>query len=224
MWSRMVLRITPKAGALKMAQYTVMREMKLTLDKVCPPGASTMLSFGVMGTIFQSTIYNTLIADMYKIHTGSDHGRVSLMEVAKGLRPGLVWCFGRECFSMGGGLYLGPIVRVHLETALGDRGAELPDRPMRFLAGFMSGSCTALATQWLHNTTLMAGRMAAVGESHGAPYYTMASLRAANQELGMRMFYANYPQRVLLIAGAVALLNMVDIFHRSDLIMLKAFS
>ena len=66
----MCLRITPLAGGLKAAQYAVMREMKLSLDQVLHPAASTMLAFGVIGTGFQSVIYNTLISEMYKIYTG----------------------------------------------------------------------------------------------------------------------------------------------------------
>lgn len=225
MWGRMCFWITPKAGFLKMAQYGVMREMKLSLDKleVMPPSASTMLSFGVIGTFFQSVIYNTLIADMYKIHMGVEKPRLSFKALSRGLKPGFVWCFGRECFSMGGGLWLGPIAKRHLQEDLRVRGIDVPDYPLRFGAGFLSGACTAFATQWLHNITLMAGRMAAVEEAHGAPYYTIASLQAAWREMGWRMFYANYPQRMTLIAGAVGLMNMVDIFHRPDLIAMSAF-
>jgi len=221
MWGRMCLRIIPKAGGLKMVQYGAMREMKLTLDKVCPPGLSTMLSFGVIGTFFQSVIYNTLISDMYRIFQGDAGPRATVAELARGLRPGFIWCFGRECFSMGGGLWLGPTVKKHLQDNLEANNIDVPDSMLRFGGGFLSGACTAFATQWLHNTTLMAGRMAAVGDAHGAPYYTKASLAAAYNEMGPRMFWANYPQRMTLIAGAVALLNMVDIFHRPDLILTK---
>jgi len=224
MWGRMCLRIIPKAGGMKMVQYGVMREMKLSLDKYCSPGASTMLSFGVIGTFFQSVIYNTLIKDMYEIYTGAGNTKTTTAINVKGksIAPGIVWCFGRECFSMGGGLYLGPFAKEALQKQLQDRGVHLPDFSLRFLAGFASGACTALATQWMHNTTLMAGRMAALGEKQGAPLYTGSSLTAAWREMGPSVFYANYPHRMVLIAGAVALLNMVDIFHRPDLIALKA--
>jgi len=69
-WCRMALHITPKAGGLKFGQYGVMRELKLTMDPYIGAGPSTMLAFGVVGTFFQSVIYNTLISDMYKIHMG----------------------------------------------------------------------------------------------------------------------------------------------------------
>lgn len=49
-----MLRITPVAGGLKAAQYAAMREMKLSLDQVMHPAASSMMSFGILGTGFQS--------------------------------------------------------------------------------------------------------------------------------------------------------------------------
>jgi hypothetical protein len=217
MWGRMAMRSIPKAGGMKFAQYGVMREMKLCLDKVISPPAATMISFGVVGTFFQSAIYNSLISDMYKVYTGVEKKRPSLRVLARGMAPGIVWCFGRECFSMGGGLWLGPVVKEKLLAQLEERRVEVPDKPLRFVSGFLSGACTAFGTQWLHNTTLMAGRMAAVGDARGAPFYTAASVLAAWNEMGVRMFYANYPQRLCLIAGAVGLLTMVDIFHRPEL-------
>eukprot|EP00931_Biecheleriopsis_adriatica_P039117 TRINITY_DN22382_c0_g1_i1.p1 TRINITY_DN22382_c0_g1~~TRINITY_DN22382_c0_g1_i1.p1 ORF type:complete len:316 (-),score=35.76 TRINITY_DN22382_c0_g1_i1:149-1054(-) len=227
LWIRMCVRITPIAGALKTAQYAVMREMKLTLDQVCHPGLSTMLSFGVVGTLFQSVIYNTLIAEMYKVYTGQVKQKPSLIDLARGVQPGIVWCFGRECFSMGGGLYLGPFVKARLAAAICDEsgahrvgGVEIPEGVLRFSSGFLSGACTALATQWMHNVSLMAGRLAATGEVKGAPYYTAAAYSTAYKELGVSLFYLNYPHRMCLIAGAVALLNMVDIFHKPELRML----
>jgi len=222
-WGKMVFYITPKAGGLKAVQYGVMREMKLTLDKVVPPGIATMLSFGIVGTFFQSIIYNTLIADMYKIHMGKEKERLSLRALARGLAPGFVWCFARESGAMGGGLWLGPPLKAEIEIKLKERGIEVPEQGLRFLGGFCSGAFTAIATQWLHNTTLYAGRMAATNEVVGAPFYTGSSIKACWGELGYRMFYSNYPQRMTLIAGAVALLNMLDIFHRPDLIMTKMF-
>jgi hypothetical protein len=125
-WCRMAFYITPKAGGLKFAQYGVMREMKLTLDQVMPSGPSTMISFGVVGTFFQSVIYNTLISDMYRIHMGHDRP-FTLRGLAEGLRPGFVWCFGRECLSMGGGMWLGPTVKSHLQSTFEARGIEVPE-------------------------------------------------------------------------------------------------
>jgi len=227
MWLNMCVRITPIAGGLKTAQYAVMREMKLSLDQVCHPGLSTMLSFGVVGTLFQSVIYNTLISEMYKVYTGQVKAKPSFGELLCGVRPGVVWCFGRECFSMGGGLYLGPFVKQRIAASLSDgngghtiAGQQIPEGVLRFGSGFLSGACTALGTQWMHNVSLMAGRLAAHGQVEGAPYYTAAAYSTAYKELGLSLFWLNYPQRMCLIAGAVALLNMVDIFHRPELRML----
>mmetsp|Transcript_112268 Transcript_112268/g.267640 ORF Transcript_112268/g.267640 Transcript_112268/m.267640 type:complete len:304 (-) Transcript_112268:241-1152(-) len=226
MWIRMCLRITPLAGGLKAAQYAVMREMKLSLDQVLHPAASTMLAFGVIGTGFQSVIYNTLISEMYKIYTGKAK-TMSMKELARGVQPGIVWCFARESLSMGGGLYLGPVVKTKLAAVLKDDdgkhsigGVHLSEGVLRFGSGFLSGACTAFATQWVHNVSLFAGRLAATGEAQGAPFYTGAAWSRAYKELGMSVFYANYPHRMCLIAGAVALLNFVDIFHRPELRML----
>ncbi|CAL1154279.1 unnamed protein product [Cladocopium goreaui] len=227
MWFRMVLRITPVAGGLKAAQYAAMREMKLSLDHVMHPAASSMVSFGVLGTGFQSVIYNTLISEMYKVYTGKAKKAVSLRELAKGVQPGLVWCFGRESVAMGLGLYLGPVVKTRLAAAVQDEtgkpciaGVHLPEGVLRFSAGFASGACTAFATQWMHNVSLFAGRLAAHGAEEGAPYYTRAAWHTAYKELGPAVFYMNYPHRMCLIAGAVALLTYVDIFHRPELRML----
>ncbi|CAE7279808.1 Nphp3 [Symbiodinium natans] len=227
MWIRMCLRITPLAGGLKAAQYAVMREMKLTLDQVCHPAVSTMLAFGVIGTGFQSVIYNSLISEMYKIYTGKEKAAVTMRELVRGIRPGIVWCFGRESVAMGAGLYLGPVVKEKLGASLRDEkgdhriaGVHLSEGMMRFGSGFLSGACTAFGTQWMHNTSLFAGRLAATNEPRGAPYYTTEAWRTAYKELGPSVFYMNYPHRMCLIAGAVALLNFVDIFHRRELRML----
>mmetsp|Transcript_4405 Transcript_4405/g.10221 ORF Transcript_4405/g.10221 Transcript_4405/m.10221 type:complete len:310 (-) Transcript_4405:33-962(-) len=226
MWIRMCLRITPLAGGLKAAQYAVMREMKLTLDQVCHPAVSTMLAFGVIGTGFQSVIYNTLISEMYKIYTGKAK-TVTMGELARGIRPGIVWCFGRESVAMGAGLYLGPVVKARLAASLRDEqgdsrvgGVHIPEGVMRFGSGFLSGACTAFGTQFMHNVSLYAGRLAATNEPKGAPYYTTEAWRTAYKELGMSVFYLNYPHRMCLIAGAVALLNFVDIFHRPEMRLL----
>jgi len=221
LWARMGLRITPKAGGLKAVQYGVMREMKLGLDAAgCNPSLSKMLAFGVVGTGFQSIIYNLLISDMYKIYSGKAAGNFSLSVLAQGTMPGIVWCFGRETFSMGAGIALQPFVTSFAQRKLKERGYEAPDLVLRCVTGFMTGGVTALGTQWLHNTTLVAGRMAAQEVLREAPHYTIGSIRRTYQELGMAMFYTNYPQRMTLIAGAVGLLSLCDIFHKPELRLL----
>lgn len=226
-WGRVCLRSIPVAGGLKTVQYAVMREMKLTLDQKLHPGLSTMLSFGFVGTFFQSVIYNSLISEMYLVYTGEARKMPSFRELVQAVRPGVVWCFGRECFSMGAGIYLGPIVKTKLANLLDDGsgshklgGVQIPEGVLRFTGGFLSGACTALGTQGMHNVSLFAGRLAATGATEGAPYYTFAALATAYREMGPSLLYANYPQRMTLIAGACALFNFVDIFHRPELRML----
>eukprot|EP00929_Paragymnodinium_shiwhaense_P111328 TRINITY_DN7921_c0_g1_i1.p2 TRINITY_DN7921_c0_g1~~TRINITY_DN7921_c0_g1_i1.p2 ORF type:complete len:284 (-),score=83.48 TRINITY_DN7921_c0_g1_i1:307-1158(-) len=218
LWTRMFMRISPKAGGLKAVQYGIMREIKTGLDATgCDPSVSKMLAFGVAGTGFQSVIYNLLIADVYKIYTGKEAQRLSFQTIAKSTMPGIVWCFGRETFSMGAGIALQPFVARYVQGKFKESGVEVPDFALRFTTGFMTGGMTALGTQWMHNLTLVAGRMAAQEVKAGAPHYTSGALTTAWQELGPSLFYMNYPQRMTLIAGAVALLSLCDIFHRPEL-------
>eukprot|EP00930_Biecheleria_cincta_P035221 TRINITY_DN24239_c0_g1_i1.p1 TRINITY_DN24239_c0_g1~~TRINITY_DN24239_c0_g1_i1.p1 ORF type:complete len:292 (+),score=44.88 TRINITY_DN24239_c0_g1_i1:53-928(+) len=218
LWLRMGMRILPKAGGLKAAQYGCMREMKLGLDSLgCNPAVSKMLAFGVIGTGFQSVIYNLLIADMYKIHTGKNPQPLTVRTLVTGTMPGIVWCFGRETFSMGAGIALQPFVAGYVKDHLAQNGYSAPPpKLLSFVTGFATGGVTALATQWLHNTTLVAGRMAAQGVREEAPHYTAGSLRTAYRELGGSLFYMNYPQRMCLIAGACGFFALCDIFHRPD--------
>jgi len=215
--ARMCGLFIPKQGVLKTGQFVAMREVKLSLDQYLPSSLSTMLAYGLTGVPFQSVIYNTLISDTYKFHTGQAAG-VNLREMARGVMPGIVWCFIRECCATGGGLYFGPILKQKVVSELEERGKAMPpELALRFSSGLVCGAFCALGTQWLHNATLTAGRMAAVGDTKGAPHYTMSSMRGAYAELGGKMFYLNYPQRMMVIAGASAMLNLLDIFHRPDL-------
>lgn len=217
--TKMFMRIWPKAGGLKMGQYMVMRELKVNMDQVINKDLSTMIAFGFAGTFFQSIIYNQLIADMYKIYLGKTVERQTTKQFFNSIAPGLAWCFSREMFAMGGGLALGPPVKEAFESEFQRRGIDVPEYPLRFIAGFTSGSITSAGTQWIHNTTLYAGRLAAAGETVEAPFYTASSIRLTYKELGVSMFYLNLPQRLQLVAGAVALMNMLDIWHRRDLKM-----
>ena len=81
----------------------------------------------------------------------------------------------------------------------------------------MCGSVGSLATQGAHNVTLVAGRMAALGECTQAPHYTTEALRVAWREMGVRVFYLNFGPRLVINAVTVAVLNLCDIFHRPEL-------
>merc|ERR1712087_159520 len=147
------------------------------------------------------------------IYTGNHKPRFSVSDVCRGVLPGLPWCFLREACSMGGGLALQPWVTRRLQAGLREYAIDPPEWLLRFFAGLATGACTGLATQWLHNTTLVAGRMYAAGDACEAPHYTLSSLRALSQEQGFRLFYMNYHQRVAVIAMGVAFLSTCDIFH-----------
>uniref|UniRef100_A0A7S1EX16 Mitochondrial carrier protein n=1 Tax=Noctiluca scintillans TaxID=2966 RepID=A0A7S1EX16_NOCSC len=214
---RIFLRVWPTAGGLKAAQYGFLREMKLSLDKVVSPVVATTVSFGVVGTLFQSMIYNMLISDMYQICTGQRLGsRGAVHRYVASLAPGIAWCVSRETLGMGGGLYLGPVIKARVSALLDRQGFRAQEHALCFASGFMSGACTALCTQWMHNTALLAGRLAAAQEAREAPHYTCSSLRLAYKEMGLGLFTVNFRSRLVLIASAVAILNTVDIFHRSD--------
>lgn len=120
-------------------------------------------------------------------------------------------------------MYLGPVIKASLADQLDRSGVHVPEYPLRFVSGFFSGACTALGTQWMHNTTLFAGRLAAAGESREAHHYTLSSLRLAHKEMGLALLTENFRHRLALIAGAVALLNTVDIYHRPDVKLLSVF-
>jgi len=215
--AQMCVRFMPKQTVLKTSQFGALREVKLALDQYFHPSVSTMLAYGTTGTLFQSIIYNTLISDTYKFMTGAAARKTSVSEVCRGLMPGFAWCFIRECCATGGGLYFGPMLKAQLSTSLRERGHEVPELPLRFGSGLAAGAVCALGTQWLHNAALTAGRLAALSEPREAPHYTLLSLRRAYAEQGRRIFYLNFPQRMVVIGVASALLNLVEIFHQPGL-------
>ena len=53
---------------------------------------------------------------------------MSMKELARGVQPGIVWCFARESLSMGGGLHLGLGVKnkIRFEGARICRSIEVP--------------------------------------------------------------------------------------------------
>eukprot|EP00747_Dinoflagellata_sp_TGD_P167370 gnl/TRDRNA2_/TRDRNA2_191662_c0_seq1.p1 gnl/TRDRNA2_/TRDRNA2_191662_c0~~gnl/TRDRNA2_/TRDRNA2_191662_c0_seq1.p1 ORF type:complete len:288 (+),score=28.09 gnl/TRDRNA2_/TRDRNA2_191662_c0_seq1:124-987(+) len=216
--------VLPKQCALKTAQFAALREVKLPLqDLTGSPAASSMLAYGITGVPFQSVLYNMLIADTYKYKGLGSPASGGISAIIKStILPGMLWCFIRECCATGGGLYFGPMINERLaKSSLGRDILKVDENPVtkfaaRFGSGLVAGAGCALATQWLHNTCLTAGRLAALGETVEAPHYTRISIQRAWQELGPRMFYTNFPQRMVVIAVASATLNLADIFHRPD--------
>lgn len=48
-------------------------------------------------------------------------------------------------------------MKTRLKASLDEKGHVVPEGGLRFTAGFLSGACTAFATQWMHNVSLFAG-------------------------------------------------------------------
>eukprot|EP00933_Yihiella_yeosuensis_P043782 TRINITY_DN3873_c3_g2_i1.p1 TRINITY_DN3873_c3_g2~~TRINITY_DN3873_c3_g2_i1.p1 ORF type:complete len:286 (-),score=12.88 TRINITY_DN3873_c3_g2_i1:109-966(-) len=203
-------------------QYFGTRELKHSLDQVLPyPAISMFIACGALGVPCSSLQYNWAIQDTYRLFK-FDAPRVSSFSDfwrAK-VSPGLVWCFARASFGTGGSLYYGPSVTAHIDSLVNDAGSGKTDKPsmlIKCLGGFITGACGSLATQNVHNITLVAGRMAALGETHGAPYFTRSAMITAWKEMGFGIFYLNFPQRTIINAVTISVLNMCDIFHRPDI-------
>lgn len=208
-----------KQTALTFFQYVGTREIKLGLDTVQPsPALSTMVACGITGVPFSSLQYNWAIQDTYR-YTGIpplESPGVSAYFRQK-VAPGIFWSFLRASGGTGGGLYFGPTATALVDAQLRRGGLEPPAAVAKVLGSLASGAALSLATQWTHNAALVGGRMAAVGEATQAPHYTGIALRCAWREMGLRMFYLNFPARMIIQAVNVCILNMCDIFHRPDL-------
>ena len=103
------------------------------------------------------------------------------------------------------------------DDALRRGGLELPPVLTRIVGGLSSCEALSLATQWVHNITLVGGRMAALGETVQAPFYTTIALKTAWREMGISILFLNFPQRMAIQAVCVSVVNLCDIFHRPDL-------
>ena len=82
----------------------------------------------------------------------------------------------------------------------------------------LTGASGSLATQWVHNVTLVAGRMAALGATLQAPHHTTVALRSACSEMGVSILYRNFGPRMVIskrLHGRGA--QLVHIFHRPEL-------
>merc|ERR1712187_703573 len=81
------------------------------------------------------------------------------------LAPGLPWAFIRAAFGTGSGLYFGPKAAVTIEESLQNVGCDVPSRMTIVAGSLFTGAIASVATQGAHNVTLVAGRMAALGET-----------------------------------------------------------
>ncbi|CAE7790122.1 unnamed protein product [Symbiodinium sp. CCMP2592] len=202
-----------KQAALNFLQFGTTREMRLALDHVVPPSVSIMFACGAVGVPCSSLQYNWTIQDTYrhfKVEPPVAPGFLGF--VRQNVAPGIFWAFLRAGCGTGGSLYLGPSVADHMQSRAEAHGLQLPGRVCSFLAGLATGACGSLATQWVHNISLVAGRMSALGETTQAPHYTTAALYKAQRELGLSLVYANFGSRMAINAVSVALLNACDIF------------
>ena len=160
--------------AAKSSQYVLVRLLKEAADGVSPgtPALNTMCSFAIPGTFLQAAMYNRFISDTYQHYglTPAAAGWPGLREfLHRKVAPGCVWSFLREAGSTGGGLVLGPMVRRELQKL---PGATMYPRTTRFAGGVLAGCFTALCTQWLHNTCLVAGGMAELGDRPSADLFS----------------------------------------------------
>ena len=86
-------------------------------------------------------------------------------------------------------------------------GAD-PNDFTKLFSGLFAGCVTALCTQWMHNTCLVAGAMAEMGE-RPTLMLTSHALAKAWKQLGFQIFYFNYTRRVGFIATSCAVLNVL---------------
>lgn len=203
-----------KQTALMFLQCTGTRELRLAFDQVLPyPALSVMLAAGLSGVPGSSIQYNWIIRDTYRYFKFE----VPVSSVWDAVLPGIFWAFVRAGVCTGGGLYAGPFVSAALNEKFVTAGVE-PNATITTLAGgLISGATGSLVTQWAHNITLVAGRMAALGANTEAPHYTISAARASWREMGVSLLYLNFPQRTLINAVTVSMLNFFDIFHRPEL-------
>ena len=218
-----------KQAALTTLQYGLTRELKFALDAVQPsPALSTVVATGLLGVPCSSLSYNWAIQDAYGFHgalASRKPHETGLTGFARAkVAPGLLWCFLRAGCGTGGALYCGPSVAAALRqhvalpaVASGGGAGRLPERAASLSAGLLTGAAFSLATQCIHNITLVAGRMAALGEAAQAPHYTTVALRQAWREMGGAIFYANFGPRMAINAVTVGVLNLCDIFHAPEL-------
>lgn len=208
-----------KQTALMLLQFTGTRELKFAIDNaISAPAFSTMVACGLTGVPCSSLQYNWTIQDTYKhFKTPSPPTDGLLGFLRQKVAPGIVWAFARASCGTGGGLYFGPKAAAHIDRGLRASGIESTPAFSKVLGSLTTGAVFSLATQWFHNVALVAGRMAALGETKQAPHYTTVALRSAWHEMGASLVYRNFPQRMVIQAVTVCILNVCNIFHRPDI-------
>lgn len=213
-----------KQTALTGLQFASTRELKLALDRAQPsPALSVMVACGLTGVPCSSLQYNWAIQDTYRFYGHAPPGGAPGLAgfLRQKVAPGLPWCFLRAGCGTGGGLHFGPTAAAGFaeawRAARGPAAAPLPERAARLAGGLATGAAASLATQGVHNVTLVAGRMAALGERAQAPHYSTVALAAAWREMGPAVLYRNFAPRMVISASTVAVLNVCDIFRRPEI-------
>jgi len=206
--------------ALTCVQFAAVRELRDALDMALGTSPVNLsLAYGAASVPLIAGKYNLLFADVYR------HFKLAPPEApGEGLRaklwrqwetkirPGLLWSYLRDTFSIGGAIALGPVVAKQLNAVIDPGGAgqgRKPGKALQFCSGFLTGCGTGLATQVFHNAALTGGRMAGLGEQPT----NMACMRQLFAEHGVKALWLNFPMRVGVIAGWSAILNTLQPFR-----------
>lgn len=215
----MFARFIGPQTALTVLQFGLVRELREVIDKAVGwSPVNLSIAYGVASVPLITAKYNLIIAGVYKYNGVSNPQAPSAESYLqtctrfwrRNIQPGLLWSYLRDSGSVGGGVVLGPYVSARLAALTSDgREPSAPSALHRFGGGLISGCCTGLATQWLHNTALTAGRMA---EAAGKPPGTFECLQQTFAEHGSRTLYLNFQWRVAIIAFWTATLTLAGPF------------
>jgi len=206
--------------AITCLQFAAVREAHDAIDRTLGPSRLNLsLAYGAASVPLIAAKYNLLFADVYRHFNaappdlpGETRAQFWARQWETKVRPGLLWSYLRDTFSIGAAAALGPVVAARMH-ALADPAAEhegrKPSRPLQFVAGLLTGCVTGLTTQLFHNAALTGGRMAGLGERPS----NLQCMRQLLAEHGVRALYLNYPMRVGVIAGWSAILNVTQPFR-----------
>ena len=178
--------------ALTCVQFAAVRELRDALDRLF--GASPVnlsLAYGAASVPLIAGKYNLLFADVYRHFQlappeapGEMLGAKLWRQWETKIRPGLLWSYLRDTFSIGGAIVLGPVVAKQMHALVDRDGAEhgrKPGRALQFLSGLLTGCGTGLATLLDDDTpTLVSfdGKPSTIGEEASSALQALGSLAA----------------------------------------------
>ena len=202
---------------LKVLHFGAVRAIKKGLDNVGAFGAYNInVAYGLVAVPAQAASYNTLTADTFR-YFGKTKGQSSANFVEAGaaffrtkVKPGFLWTFARDSNSVGGGLLLGPVVARFIADQRSGSGAgkNTPTRTDKLVGGTLAGFVCGCATQAFHNAALTAGRAAELGK----PLSTIECATTLYKEHGINLLWKGVGNRVVVIAGMSAILNVFEPF------------